>query len=312
MRIDVSEVKSFRECGRKWELSSRNGCHLIPLVQNDAFRFGTLMHEALHALYLGVNPDDVLDKTIKELTDPSQIRVMTTIIRGYATQVLPDDLERYRVLDIEHKFAFTPPEVEGITVTGIDTETGEVIEEPVVLCGSIDMIVLDTWDNSIWGFEHKSAKTFRDPLYVKMDEQPRLYTEALQNYVDEHNALRLAKDENLEPFKLGGIFINQCKKTVKFFAHQRDACVYTPEDRKRFMRAFASSCKAIVDASSSVADTMPEPSMLKCQMCDYKSVCEHVGYCDVNLAEILDEFSEEFKVREGDHLDDKVERTLED
>lgn len=310
MRIDVSEVKSFRECGRKWELSSRNTNHLVPLVQNDAFRFGTLMHEALHSMYLGVNPDDVLDKTIRELTDPAQVRVMTTIIRGYATQILPDDLERYRVLDIEHKFQFTPPALADALYPSVDLATGEVTYAPIVLCGSIDMIVLDTWDNSIWGFEHKSAKTFRDSLYIKMDEQPRLYTEALQNYVDEHNALRLAKDENLEPFKLGGIFVNQCKKTVKFFAHQRDACVYTVEDRQRFMSAFAATCERI--AESVMSSMPPEPGMMKCQMCDYKSVCEHVGYCDVNLAEILDEFSEEFKVREGDHLDDKVERTLED
>ena len=47
IRIDVSEAKSYKECGRKWDLSSRNKFHLRPKAPNTNFLFGTLFHEGL-------------------------------------------------------------------------------------------------------------------------------------------------------------------------------------------------------------------------------------------------------------------------
>ena len=44
MIIDVSEVKEFRHCKRKWQLSSRNSFHLTPCVTPPAFKMGTVKH----------------------------------------------------------------------------------------------------------------------------------------------------------------------------------------------------------------------------------------------------------------------------
>ena len=53
MIVDVSEIKEFRHCKRKWQLSSRNSFHLTPCVTPPAFKMGTVFHECWHKLYLG-------------------------------------------------------------------------------------------------------------------------------------------------------------------------------------------------------------------------------------------------------------------
>lgn len=314
MRIDVSEVKTYRECSRKWLYSSRNAYHLVTLAPNPNFTFGTLMHEALHGMYLGGNFDEIFDKTLRELTDPAEQRVMTTILRGYYETVLPQDLSDFQVLDIEYGFKLYLPEFAG--TKRVHPLTNEVEDEGVVLCGSIDMIALKREDNSIWGFEHKSAKAFREPVFTRMDEQPRLYTEALAAWVNRKNEqMRLnwraaqllsmpAGKKEPEYYTLGGIYINQCKKTVKFFQYQRDACIYTLEDRKEFLKSFIQTCLIINDKPS----LTPEPGAMKCMLCGYKSICEYSGFATPSRASILQEFEEEYEVREVDHLEEKIER----
>ena len=59
MITDVSEIKEFRHCKRKWQLSSRNSFHLTPCVTPPAFKMGTVFHECLHKLYLGKDEAEV-------------------------------------------------------------------------------------------------------------------------------------------------------------------------------------------------------------------------------------------------------------
>ena len=47
MRVDVSEVKSYRECKRKHQFSSRNRFHLRSTIPNPNLVFGTQFHEVL-------------------------------------------------------------------------------------------------------------------------------------------------------------------------------------------------------------------------------------------------------------------------
>jgi len=294
MRIDVSEVKSFRECKRKWAFSSRNMWHLRPRAPKPALAFGTLFHEGLHTLYLSGNLDKALETTLRELSDPAEIRTMTAMLTGYANNVLRNDLEEYKVLDIEHMF---------------ELEIPPFSEKGIVLCGSIDMLAV-TADNVVWGFEHKSCGRFRDPLYTAVDEQPRLYTVALKQYIDMLNMDWASKhDGEYGPYTLGGIFINEVRKVQRSFDHRRTPCTYTEKDLQRFMDGFYISCSGIVQSQADGYIPDPEPGYLKCSMCDFKEVCDTYKYNEPVLEDVLDEFSEELMVRDIDHLDEKLERS---
>lgn len=294
-RVDVSEVKTFRECVKKWEYSSRHKFHLRPKINPPAFAFGTLYHEALHAMYLGTDVDKILAMTLKEISDPVEERVMTNMITGYYDYPYQVDKERYIVLDIEFGFSMNIP-------------FGEHTQVPdLQLCGSIDMITIDKEDMCLWGFEHKTASRFRPEVYNKMDEQPRLYYEALGLYWDAHKE----KLEELGCVGIGGILLNQVKKVQKAFDYRRVVCQYEPKDRERFMKAFLRTAEAIWIKTNSTEYELPEPGYMKCQMCQFASVCDHFGYDEAPLQSILKEFDEEYSVRDTDHLEEKIERKAE-
>ena len=55
----------------------------------------------------------------------------------------------------------------------------------------------------------------------------------------------------------------------------------------------------------------PAPGSLKCQMCDYASLCAFSGFSLQPLESIVEEFEEEYVVRDVDHLEEKVDRRIE-
>lgn len=315
MRVDVSEIKTYKTCKRQWKLSSRNQFHLRPYVTPPQFALGTLFHESLHSLYLGVSLEKVMDIVRQEMTENDTC--LLAMIPGYAKEVLPGDLERFKVLDIEHKFEFNPC-----------TRDGEIIDEDLTICGSIDMICVEKETNKIYGFEHKTAKNFRDESFLWMDEQPRVYTFALQLYVDELNRklyadyqkeLASIKVEDLESGKctmpeepkyytLGGIYINEVKKLLRKFSYQRTLCTYPGDDLDNFMEAFFGTCCACKHSVEINDVAAPSPGYFQCQLCDFKNICTTYMYSTLDKDEVINEFSEEFVVRETDHLDDKAER----
>ena len=321
MRVDVSEIKTYKSCPRQWQLSSRNQFHLRPIVTPSHFALGTIFHESLHQMYMGVPLDKVMEFVRREMSTDSEAALLA-MIPGYYRTVLPGDLDRFEVLDIEHHFAFTP----------CDLLTGEILDADVEVCGSIDMIVLDPMENAIYGFEHKTCKNFRDTSYLWMDEQPRVYTYALQLYVDAYNAKRRAEYETRcaevtqwnethdkweefpdEPVAatLGGIYINEVKKLLRDFKYQRTLCKYPADDMVNFMRAFFGTCSMCHQSVVSGAPAYPAPSYMGCSMCDYKTICETYMYSTLDKTTILEEFKEEFKERETDHLEEKTERSME-
>ncbi len=192
MKIDVSEIKSFKACKRQWMLSSRNRYHLRPTTTAKALEMGTLFHEALAQLYSGADYDKVIALVEKERTkDEVALKAM---LKGYY-DVLMEDLERMNVLEVEYRFNFESdvPDVECV--------------------GAIDLIALEYTENGpvLYGYEHKTAGQFREQTLIKMDEQPRLYFEALELYLD--NAIY----EGCVPRDtcLGGIYINEIKKLIR-------------------------------------------------------------------------------------------------
>ena len=318
MKVDVSEIKTFKSCRRQWQLSSRNKFHMRPIVTPPQFALGTIFHEALAQLYLGVPYEKVMEMVRREMQTDNDAALLA-MIPGYYQKVLSGDLDRYRVLDVEHHFEIAPKTSDGEYLFPlepmVDKSTGEVqydgngnplMVSSLLVCGSIDMIVLDEAQNKIYGFEHKTCKSFRDESYLWMDEQPRVYTWALKEYVAAYNAKHGTNCE------LGGVYLNEVKKLLRNFQYQRTLCVYTDEDLDNFMQAFFEdclSCKHAVDSNSYAA---PKPSYFTCNMCSFKTICTTYMYANLDKAEVLDEFKEEFVERTEDHLEEKAERSTEE
>lgn len=321
MKVDVSEIKTYKSCKRQWLLTSRNRFHLQPIVTPSHFALGTIFHESLAQLYLGVPEQKVMKFVKKEISTDSEAALLA-MVPGYVDNVLYDDLERYKVLDVEHHFSFIPH----------DRDTGEIIPgcEDVEVCGSIDMIVLDPVENAIYGFEHKTCKNFRDSSFMWMDEQPRVYTYALLEYIDNYNKKKqeawhakceaidatnvsgtggVPYPEEPEPVTLGGIYINEVKKLLRQFQYHRTLCKYPDDDLKNFMWAFFGTCAACHKDVESNDPAWPSPSYFSCGMCDYKTICETYMYSTLDKDKVINEFQEEFKVRETDHLEEKAERS---
>ena len=306
MKVDVSEIKTYKSCRRLWKLSSRNGFNLRPVVTPSHFSLGTIFHESLHQMYMGVPLDTIMKFIRKEISQDNEVALLA-MVPGYYKNVLPQDLNRFVVLDIEHHFNFVP----------CDPDTGEVIDPDIEVCGSIDMIVLDPEENKIYGFEHKTCKNFRDSSFMWMDEQPRVYTYALQLYIEEYNRKKHLDWETNTPYLpeptpvgLGGIYINEVKKLLRDFKYQRTLCKYPGDDLKNFMCSFFGTC---CDCHKSVVmndPAYPSPSYFGCSMCDYKTICATYMYSTLDKDVVMGEFNEEFKVREIDHLDEKSERVV--
>lgn len=338
MKVDVSEIKAFKACRRQWQLSSRNKFHLRPKVTPPSFALGTLFHESLAQLYLDVSLDKVMEMVRREM-NPEYDSALLAMVPGYYKNVLPNDLERFKVLDIEHHFNIAPVTSEGEYLFPIeqaknpdgtfmfDANGDPVMVPSLTICGSIDMIVLDVMENKIYGFEHKTCKTFRDESYLWMDEQPRVYTWALQEYVRNYNEKQLQKWEELceaceargerspgmpVPATLGGVYLNEVKKLLRQFQYKRTLCTYEPEDLDNFMQSFFGDCVACKNAVDMGGYAAPKPSYFACQGCIYKTICSTYMYKSLDEAEVLDEFSEEFVKRTEDHLEEKTERSGDD
>lgn len=346
MKVDVSEIKTFKACKRQWQLTSRNKFHLRPMVTPPAFAFGTIFHEALAQLYLDVPLDKVMEMVRREMQSDTDAALLA-MVPGYYKNVLPDDLERFTVLDIEHHFNIVPTTSFGEylfpLIPSTDSKTGEriydangdpVMEPSLTICGSIDMIVLDREEGKIYGFEHKTCKNFRDESYLWLDEQPRVYTWALKKFVEEYNQKQrmkwqqeyeaVCRGEGVEPgdpgivfrdppqpVTLGGVYLNEVKKLLRQFQYHRTLCTYSDEDLDNFMLAFFNDCrecKHMVDSNSYAA---PKPSYMGCSMCTFKTICSTYMYENLDREKILHEFSEEFVERTEDHLEEKTERSTE-
>lgn len=338
MKVDVSEIKTFKACRRQWQLSSRNRFHMRPIVTPPQFALGTIFHESLAQLYLGVSLDKVMAMVRREMQTDNDAALLA-MIPGYYNKVLPSDLDRFTVLDIEHHFDIAPVTSDGEYLFPIehatDPKTGELMYddngEPIMqpsltICGSIDMIVLDKETNQIYGFEHKTCKNFRDESYLWMDEQPRVYTWALKEYIRNYNKKQMEKwsaqcdcCESVgercpappTPATLGGVYLNEVKKLLRQFQYQRTLCTYTDEDLDHFMQAFFTDCTACKHAVDNNSYAAPKPSYFSCGNCTFKTICSTYMYAPLDEAEVLEEFKEEFIKREEDHLEEKTERTNE-
>lgn len=321
MRVDVSEVKTYRECHRKHEFSSRNRFHLRPIVSNDNLIFGTQFHEVLAMMYMGTSLDKILEWINEEVTDSVYFKIMTCMANGYYNGPYQEDKDRFQVIDIEKSFNY-PVGLKDPNALGADEayfnlkysqdengnwvavdENGEVYEA-ISICGSIDMVVIDKKTNTMCGFEHKTAKNFRPEVYNLVDEQPRVYSWALRKILEDYHA----QGKYLDIKEVGPIYLNQVKKLSTKFAYERAACQYSEGDLNNFMLAFINTVQRIAIHENDPLDMLPQPGYMKCSMCDFADLCMHYGYENIQLDALTKEFDGEFEVRDHDHLDEKAQR----
>lgn len=304
MKCDVSEIKTFRHCKRQWQLSSRNQFHLTAMVQPTAFAVGTVFHESLHKLYLGKDIEEVKQYISNSEVSKDDKLLLYSMIQGYYRHVLYKDQERFQVLDIEYHFEI--PVKEMCIELGIPVELVADCED-VTLCGSIDMICVDKVTGEVWGFEHKTAKNFRNEVYCWMDEQPRLYYAALLRRVKQLNE-QLHREGKLALYELGGVYINEVRKLIRASESKRTPLSYSDDDLRNFMYGLLTS---VAECHKMVNDDriprVPQPDYMVCTNCMYNTICQTYQYADIKLPKLLSEFDMEFKVRENDHLEEKTE-----
>lgn len=283
MRVDVSEIKTYRQCPRKWQFSSRNQMHLRPIVTPRHFTFGTIFHEALHQLYLGADPDKVLEWTKNQIdpNTPSEL-ALPSMVEGYIENLLDKDLERYEILEVEHHFE-------------------EKFTADSFLCGSIDMIAIDRQTNELVGFEHKTCKNFRSGAYLHLDDQLRVY-----NWVLYCIASRLPGNP-----EVGGVVLNETRKLLRKFENKRQIHNEPFSVLLRYINSLAHTVHNLEDSVYSSYDPQPCADFMSCQMCEFNTICETYGTDELpSQSEILSEFNLEFQERECDHLDEKIEREV--
>ena len=256
-------------------------------------------------MYLGADPEKVLEwvKSQSDVEHNPGEAALQSMVKGYVEELLSSDLERYKILEIEHHFERRiVPEISGIS-------------EEVKLCGSIDMIVLEEHPKDsefplLWGFEHKTCKNYRSGAYAKLDDQLRVYNWALYKYLGElKEAHKVPQDT-----QVGGVVLNETRKLLRKFENHRQ--VYY-EDRMSLWRYINGLSRITDDMRATSHDLKkfninPEPcaDFMSCQMCEYNTICETYGSRLPGQNEILQEFEGEFQVRECDHLDEKVEREV--
>ena len=321
MKFDVSEMKTLNECGKKWQLSSRNAFHLKPKTANNNLFFGSLFHECLATMYLGGDLDKIVTQAVKECEgDPPMQRTIEKMLRGYYDEVLREDLDNYIVLDIEKSVNIPLPELQVFNDDGTLDE-----EKSIRVAGSVDMVALEKETFEIWYFEHKTCSKFRPDVYFVLDEQPRTYFIDLISYVammnlraDEgklpisfYQVLGLEVGAPLPEFRIGGVYINEVKKLSTKFEYMRRPCKYSDVQVGRFYSTLVKTGQRLKALKEGRTTACASPGYMSCTMCDFASICSTYGYEDVELDELLEEFQEEFEVRTVDHLDEKAERKIE-
>lgn len=288
MRVDISEIKTYRQCPRKWQFTSRNAYHMRPVVTPRHFTFGTIFHEALHQLYLGANPDKVLQwvgEQIDVANNPGEAALLS-MIRGYIDEVLPQDLERYEIIEVEHHFE-------------------EPLTENIKLCGSIDMIAYDREEQALVAFEHKTCKNFRTGAYLALDDQLRVY-----NWVLSRMAIHDVKHNHP---KCGGVILNETRKLLRKFENKRQIHNESSIELEEYVRSLKLPVLSLERTQAMLKIAAPQPcaDFMSCQMCEFNSICETYGTKRIPVEEqLLDEFQMEFQKRECDHLDEKAEREV--
>ena len=88
--IRHTEVQEFRNCQRKWYLSSHNGLNLEPVQKPAKLRIGSIWHKALEGLYKGEDPWEWMKESYNEELEESR----ENLGDGFFEQEFQESLEK--------------------------------------------------------------------------------------------------------------------------------------------------------------------------------------------------------------------------
>lgn len=335
--MSTSEIKTYKNCRRQWEFTSRNRMMVKPRITPKALALGTLWHEALASLYSGANYDAVWALVQQEMTENDT--ALKAMLPQYYEQVLKQDMQDWKVLEVEHKFYFPTglsrlsddtavcPKCDRVFDSNVKALWPQHSEEfpdilgrcmdcnvaivpqilEVHMTGAIDLIVYDESNDQVLGIEHKTCAKFRDDVFGHLDEQPRVYFEALNHYIENLKGKRNSKGDLIIPKTAinGGIVISETKKLLRDFQHKRTVYSYYALDHAAFLSAWRNELKSCAASIMLDRAEVPTPNYFSCQMCDFKGVCKVYGHAPISKNQLLEDFSLEFEERTVDYLDEK-------
>ena len=226
--ITQSRLRAWRKCSRMHHLRYVEGWQTTKT--QEALDYGTLIHRAIGAFWLGENWVVLLQDSLKTGTDPVQIAKAVTVMDAYAWTW--SDRARYEVLAVEAPFR-TPV---------INPETMRA-SQTYELEGKIDLLLRERATGAVILVEHKStADNFEDdaaPYWdrIAMDTQLSLYVigaESLGYQVDKIIYDVVARPSH-RPHSATPEEARKYTKAGKLYANQRERDE-TPHEFTRRMR----------------------------------------------------------------------------
>jgi hypothetical protein len=195
VEVHISDIRSFRQCRRKWYWSSRLGKNLEPAIPYAPFFTGKAIHAALEFYYVdNVRPEDTIDKYLdseqeyldrlaglwplerKKLDD--EIHTVRMLIDHYFLWQENDDLsysdKNLEFIEMERAWEF-PIE--------IPLRSGEKID--AILAGRFDGFCRHMPSNRYFVFETKTARSVESFSHtLATDQQCTLYQYAAERTYD--------------------------------------------------------------------------------------------------------------------------------
>jgi len=182
MRFSYSDIKSFKSCRRKWDLSSKNRQGWRKKRKADALFLGSGIHKALEFYY---RKGWDLKKTFLAWYNHqiNEMIIKTNENRLEMKKEVINNREDFR--SMINEFGYNEQKVLGLKMLEnySDTFNNIVKTEKYItmdigmgnhLSGRIDGIEKDK-DGFLWNVEHKTAKNF-NPDKLDTNEQPDFYT----------------------------------------------------------------------------------------------------------------------------------------
>jgi hypothetical protein len=207
--IHTSDRITFKQCRRKWDLSSRIRQNLKPKAPAKALEFGTAIHAALE-VYYEPNMWDA-DREMVNLLTVNEFRHVNNLQKKERGDELSEedriDFEERLELGIgmlENYFLwapardnFTPVMVEARFEVPVPGTVGHLYK--AVYRGRLDMLVEDK-DGLYWIVDHKTTARMEDnEPFLELDEQCGSYCWAIQEMLG---------------VKVGGVIYNELYKGV--------------------------------------------------------------------------------------------------
>jgi len=231
--IHISDIRSFRQCRRKWDWSSRLRRNLEPTVPYAPFFTGRAIHACLEYYYqdgtplsesvyryLAVEEENL--KTIgalwpaEEKTFEEQIYLIHSLLDHYALWV-EQDTRKYSDKNLEYLKLEVPFDIPMPMPSGN-------MSTAMRLAGRFDGLVRHRETGELWIWEAKTTRSIGSLVgSLVNDEQCRLYAYAASLIFDEpvvgvlYNMLKKTPPTRPKPLKNGGLSKNKSINTTAFF-----------------------------------------------------------------------------------------------